>query len=71
MIQALDHCLPHAEHRKCARHVFANWKLKYGTAAAKDGFWMVVYSSNEVEYEKHAKRLKELQDLRYRSKGVR
>ncbi|CAN1120297.1 hypothetical protein LINPERHAP2_LOCUS125 [Linum perenne] len=62
LIQALDHCPPHAEHRKCARHVFANWKLKHGTAAAKDEFWRAVYSSNVVQYEKHAKLLNELQD---------
>ncbi|CAN1823399.1 hypothetical protein LINPERHAP1_LOCUS30362 [Linum perenne] len=62
LIQALDRCLPHAEHRKCARHVFANWKLKHGTAEAKDEFWKAVYSSNQVEFEKHAKRLKEIQD---------
>ncbi|CAN1780354.1 hypothetical protein LINPERHAP1_LOCUS15067 [Linum perenne] len=62
LIQALDRCLPHAEHRKCARHVFANWKLKHGTADAKDEFWKAVYSSNQVEFDKHAKRLKEIQD---------
>ncbi|CAN1128654.1 hypothetical protein LINPERHAP2_LOCUS4765 [Linum perenne] len=36
--------------------------MKHGTTAAKDEFWRAVYSSNEVEYEKHAKILKELQD---------
>ncbi|CAN1234262.1 hypothetical protein LINPERPRIM_LOCUS4169 [Linum perenne] len=62
LIQALDRCLPHVEHRKCARHLFANWKLKHGTAEAKEAFWKAVYSSNQVEYDKHANRLKQLQD---------
>ncbi|CAN1130460.1 hypothetical protein LINPERHAP1_LOCUS23011 [Linum perenne] len=62
LVQALDQFLPHAEHRKCARHVFANWKLKHGTAAAKEAFWKAVYASNEVEYDTHANKLKELQE---------
>ncbi|CAN1837360.1 hypothetical protein LINPERHAP1_LOCUS35078, partial [Linum perenne] len=62
LVQALDQYLPHAEHRKCARHVFANWKLKHGTAAAKEAFWKAVYASNEVEYDTHANKLKELQE---------
>ncbi|CAN1729108.1 hypothetical protein LINPERHAP1_LOCUS503 [Linum perenne] len=62
LIQALEQFLPNAEHRKCARHVFANWKLKHFKAESKDAFWKAVYSSNTVEYEKHAKVIKELQD---------
>ncbi|CAN1163833.1 hypothetical protein LINPERPRIM_LOCUS32826, partial [Linum perenne] len=62
LIQALEQFLPHTEHGKCARHVWAKWKLKHGTSASKDAFWKAVYSSNEVEYDKHANKLKELQD---------
>ncbi|CAN1339465.1 hypothetical protein LINPERPRIM_LOCUS38499 [Linum perenne] len=36
--------------------------MKHGTAAAKEVFWKAVYSSNQVEYDKHANQLKELQD---------
>ncbi|CAN1819659.1 hypothetical protein LINPERHAP1_LOCUS28801, partial [Linum perenne] len=54
LIQALEQFLPHTEHGKCARHVWAKWKLKHGTSASKDAFWKAVYSSNEVEYDKHA-----------------
>ncbi|CAN1790442.1 hypothetical protein LINPERHAP1_LOCUS18821 [Linum perenne] len=36
--------------------------MKHGTTAAKDAFWKAVYSSIQVEYDKHVNRLKELQD---------
>ncbi|CAN1171217.1 hypothetical protein LINPERHAP2_LOCUS29449 [Linum perenne] len=64
LIQALDYYLPHAEHRKCARHVFANWKLKHPTAVAKDAFWYAVYSSNRVDYEKHEAKVEPELDLK-------
>ncbi|CAN1825485.1 hypothetical protein LINPERHAP1_LOCUS31190 [Linum perenne] len=35
---------------------------KWDVAAAKEAFWKAVYASNEVEYDAHANKLKELQE---------
>ncbi|CAN1218336.1 hypothetical protein LINPERPRIM_LOCUS1299 [Linum perenne] len=39
---------------------FSNVRLRQ--AEAKEEFWNAVYSSNQVQYDKHANRLKQLQD---------
>ena len=40
---AVFYLLPHAEHRNCARHIFANWKKKgHSTEALRVLFWKAV-----------------------------
>ncbi|XP_010506952.1 PREDICTED: uncharacterized protein LOC104783503 [Camelina sativa] len=45
--------LPQAEHRMCARHMYANWKKSFNRSEYKNLFWGVAYSYHEGEYEKN------------------
>ena len=48
---ALATILPNAEHRNCARHVYANWKKTYNNEDYRPFFWKVAYSRTVPEYE--------------------
>ncbi|CAN0840065.1 hypothetical protein LINGRAHAP2_LOCUS2730 [Linum grandiflorum] len=62
LVDSLLTVLPCAEHRKCARHVSANWKIKHKSGASRKEFWRCVYASNEAEFNIHRNELKRLQD---------
>ncbi|CAN1182229.1 hypothetical protein LINPERHAP2_LOCUS35858 [Linum perenne] len=61
LVDAIGTILPFAEHRKCARHVFANWRVKNNTEKMREYFWYAVYSSNEVTFNSNLKLLEELE----------
>ncbi|CAN1317729.1 hypothetical protein LINPERPRIM_LOCUS30539 [Linum perenne] len=61
LINALDALMPYAKHRKCARHVFANWKTKHTSDKAREAFWGAVYSCNETDWDNHCKELQQLE----------
>ncbi|KAL2903319.1 Gag-Pol polyprotein [Bienertia sinuspersici] len=42
--------LPHAEHRHCARHVFAHWHKSYKGDEYKCLFWNIAKAYNEADY---------------------
>ena len=42
--------LPQAEHRLCARHVYANLQKKYRGLKYKELFWSITKSSTEVDF---------------------
>ena len=49
---AVSRLLPNAEHRNCARHIYANWKKKgHSTAILRTLFWKAVKSNSEPEFE--------------------
>ncbi|CAN1184742.1 hypothetical protein LINPERHAP2_LOCUS37152 [Linum perenne] len=62
LVDSLRDVLPLAEHRKCARHVAANWKIKHKASASRTAFWAAVYASNEHEYNLHLAELKRLDE---------
>ncbi|XP_048604289.1 uncharacterized protein BNAC02G41020D isoform X1 [Brassica napus] len=52
LVHAIQLELPDAEHRMCARHIYANWKkLGFARSEFKSLFWGVAYSYTEGEYE--------------------
>ncbi|CAN1130544.1 hypothetical protein LINPERHAP2_LOCUS5884 [Linum perenne] len=61
LVDSLWSVLPFAEHRKCARHVSANWKIKHKSIAARTTFWKAVYASNLHEYHIHLQELLSLE----------
>ncbi|CAN1184928.1 hypothetical protein LINPERHAP2_LOCUS37249 [Linum perenne] len=61
LVNSLDAEMSYAEHRKCARHVFANWKIKHTTDEAREAFWACVYACNESDWNAHCKDLEELE----------
>ncbi|CAN1172265.1 hypothetical protein LINPERHAP2_LOCUS30076 [Linum perenne] len=62
LVEALKDILPFAEHRKCARHVSANWKIKHKSSVGRKAFWDAVYICNVADYKYHLAELKSLQD---------
>ena len=52
--------MPEAEHRLCVRHVYANLRKKWKGVQYRDMFWKLAKSSNEVDYAKYVKEIKEL-----------
>ncbi|XP_048609908.1 uncharacterized protein LOC125585241 [Brassica napus] len=52
LVHAIQLELPDAEHRMCARHIYANWKkLGFARSEFKSLFWGVAYSYTKGEYE--------------------
>uniref|UniRef100_A0A0D3DMH5 MULE transposase domain-containing protein n=1 Tax=Brassica oleracea var. oleracea TaxID=109376 RepID=A0A0D3DMH5_BRAOL len=52
LVHAIELELPEAEHRMCARHIYANWKkLGFSRSEFKSLFWGVAYSYTEGEYK--------------------
>jgi len=53
---AVDHLLPHAEHRFCVRHLHANFKTNgYEGKAFKDELWGATRASNATIFQHHMK----------------
>jgi len=53
---AVDHLLPHAEHRFCVCHLHANFKSKgYKGKAFKDQLWGAARASNALLFQHHMK----------------
>ncbi|XP_047983687.1 uncharacterized protein LOC125224347 [Salvia hispanica] len=48
---AVKDLLPMAEHRNCARHIYANWKKTHKGPALKQHFWKIVRSTYMEEYD--------------------
>ncbi|CAN0840873.1 hypothetical protein LINGRAHAP2_LOCUS2976, partial [Linum grandiflorum] len=44
LVDSLHELLPMDEHRKCARHVSANWKIKHKSVVGRKAFWNAVYA---------------------------
>ena len=50
--------MPNAEHRQCARHIYANFKKSYKGEEYKDLFWAAVGCTVEPEFISVMERLK-------------
>ena len=51
--QAVRIVLPEAEHRFCARHIYANWGKKYTGAVMRELFWDCAWSTFEERFNDH------------------
>ena len=47
-MKAVSELVPNAEHRMCARHIYANWRKKYGGQKLQRKFWRCAKSSSQV-----------------------
>ncbi|CAL1387920.1 unnamed protein product [Linum trigynum] len=61
LIEATHELLPDAEHRKCACHVYANWKAKNKTDRVRELFWKAVYACNENDWKKATKEMETIE----------
>ncbi|KAL8134694.1 hypothetical protein AgCh_009644 [Apium graveolens] len=50
---AIDENLPEAEHRCCARHIYANWKKNHPGNALNNAFWRAAKASTVPEQFVH------------------
>ncbi|CAN0928883.1 hypothetical protein LINGRAHAP2_LOCUS36727 [Linum grandiflorum] len=62
LVDSLCEILPMAEHRKCARHVSANWKIKHKSVIGRKAFWNTVYACNKPDHLFHLNELKRIED---------
>ncbi|CAH9050571.1 unnamed protein product [Cuscuta europaea] len=51
ILSAVQKVLPRAEHRHCARHIYANWHKNHKGDELKMAFWKVVRAYNQADYE--------------------
>ncbi|XP_078430718.1 uncharacterized protein LOC144702543 [Wolffia australiana] len=50
---AVSSLLPNAEHRNCARHIYANWKKKgHSTAFLKNLFWKAAKATTHEDFQR-------------------
>ncbi|GJS91878.1 hypothetical protein Tco_0774514 [Tanacetum coccineum] len=65
LIEAAKELLPHAEHRLCARHIYANFKKKWNRLHYKSLFWSVAESTLEVHFKHKMGLIKNIDPLAY------
>lgn len=59
LLKAVGELVPRAEHRMCARHIYANWRKKYGGQKLQRKFWRCAKSSCEVIFNYNKAKLAE------------
>ena len=52
--------LPKAEHRACAKHMYANWSKKLKCGELQLQFWKAVWSTFEKEFTNNMKKMGEI-----------
>ncbi|KAL4558095.1 hypothetical protein LXL04_036291 [Taraxacum kok-saghyz] len=52
LLEATKEILPSVEHRKCARHIYANFSKFYSGLELKNMFWAAAFSTVEGEFER-------------------
>ncbi|CAA7031635.1 unnamed protein product [Microthlaspi erraticum] len=65
LINVVADLLPNAEHRHCARHIFANWRKNYKTEDYEDYFWDIAYNSNVGDFQFNMDALKAFDETAY------
>ena len=59
LLQAVRQVLPEAEHRFCARHIYANWGKKWTGIKLKELFWACAWSTFEEQFKDNLQAIKE------------
>ena len=65
MLDAVHEFLPQAEHRKCTRHIFANFKKKFSGVQLQSLFWYAATSTLVPQFEAHMETIKVINPLVY------
>ncbi|XP_059306965.1 uncharacterized protein LOC132058500 [Lycium ferocissimum] len=60
LLSTLLNLLPNAEHRKCARHIWANWQKDWKGEERRKQFWRVSKASFEVKLKEELTKLDKL-----------
>lgn len=65
IINGINKLTPHAEHRHCARHIYANWKKEFPGPKLRTLFWEAVKCTNENQFNIKMRQLKDESDGGY------
>ncbi|GKD02181.1 hypothetical protein Tco_1177155, partial [Tanacetum coccineum] len=65
LLDAVHEFLPQAEHRKCTRHIFANFKKKFSGVQLQSLFWYAATSTLVPQFEAHMETIKVINPLAY------
>ncbi|GKF41391.1 hypothetical protein Tco_0124733 [Tanacetum coccineum] len=65
IIEAVKELLPHAEHRLCARYIYANFKKKWNGLHYKSLFWGATASTLVVHFKHKMELIKNIDPLAY------
>jgi hypothetical protein len=57
LIKAMKDYLPDAEHRMCARHIYANWRKKHRAHEWQKKFWAVAKAANSQDFNYYKAKL--------------
>lgn len=57
LLKAIDLFFPMAEHRMCARHIYANWRKKHRLQEYQKRFWKIAKSCNEMQFNHYKSKL--------------
>lgn len=57
--------MPYAEHRQCARHIYANFKKKFPGLEYKNLFWGAAMTSVVTKFNREMEKIKELNEAAY------
>ncbi|KAM0916359.1 hypothetical protein ACQ4PT_010238 [Festuca glaucescens] len=50
LIKAVNEIIPNAEHRMCARHIYANWRKEHRDKVFQKMFWACAKSSDTIQF---------------------
>ena len=64
-MDAVEHVLPKAKHRYCARHLYANWRKKHNNKELQKQFWLCAKSNNMSNFEANMEEMKRLTKARF------
>nr|KAJ0189577.1 hypothetical protein LSAT_V11C800415920 [Lactuca sativa] len=65
LLEATKEVLPNVEHRKCARHIYANFRKTYTGVDFKNMFWATSFSIVESEFLRKMDDIKEVNPSAY------
>lgn len=57
LIQAIKEMFPQAEHRRCARHIYANWRKAHRGKELHKWFWICAKSTTDAQFKKNLKEI--------------
>jgi hypothetical protein len=57
MIKAMKDFVPAAQHRMCARHIYANWRKKHRAHEWQKKFWPVAKAANKQDFNYYKAKL--------------
>ncbi|XP_045088448.1 uncharacterized protein [Aegilops tauschii subsp. strangulata] len=60
LINSMRDYLPKAEHRMCARHIYANWRKKHKDQKLQKRFWVIAKSANREDFNYNKAKLAQL-----------